>query len=113
MAAHVRFSDLSAPRQALVSLCQQVNFGEVRGLLIRNREPYFTPPPSVAVDIRLDAEEGPRPESSLPDFALPQEFRRLMAKLDELQDGTVETILIRDGLPRRVVLEARFPEVRR
>lgn len=68
----IRFSQLSAPRQALVRLFQSVNFGYVEGLDIRGGEPVFSPGPNVFVEIKLDAANEPRPEMDLPDFKLGQ-----------------------------------------
>jgi hypothetical protein len=71
-----RFSQLSASRQALVRVCQDVNFGQI---------------------------EAPRPEGDLPDFRLSSEILRLMRQLDQLKDGRIAKIEIREGIPRRLV----------
>ena len=76
-----RFSHLSAARQALVRLCQATNYGLIRNLHLRDSEPIFSPPPVVAVDVKLDAGEEPRAEVDLPDFELSDEVWRLMARL--------------------------------
>jgi hypothetical protein len=106
----LRFSQLSAARQALVRLCQSVNFGQILGIAVQNGDPGFHPEPTVLVDVRLDADEGERQEANLPDFALRDEVRRLMARLDQLQDGKIERIEVRSGIPRRVVIERRLTE---
>jgi len=100
-----RFSHLSAPRQALVRLCQATNYGLIRNLEVRDSEPVFSPPPVVAVDVKLDADEGPRAEVDLPDFELCDEVWRLMARLDDLKNATIDRIEVRAGIPRRIVFE--------
>jgi hypothetical protein len=45
-----RFSQLSAPRQVFVRLCQSINFGEIRGLVVQDSEPLFNPSPAVLID---------------------------------------------------------------
>src|SRR5258708_32479207 len=100
-----RFSHLSAPRQALVRLCQATNYGLIRNIEVRNSEPVFNPPPVVAVDVKLDADAGSRPEVDLTDFVLRAELCRLIDLLDEFQTTTIEHIEIRVGSPRRVILK--------
>ncbi len=113
MAAPDRLTQLSAPRQALVRLFQSVNFGQIIGLAVRNGDPVFHPEPTVLLDVKLDADEGERPEADLADFRLRDEVRRLLAHLDQLQNGIVERIEIRSGVPRRVIIERRLTEASR
>jgi hypothetical protein len=101
-----RFSQLSSERQLLVRLCQLVNFGEILDIKVRNREPLLGSASRLMVDVRLDTEESPRYESSLPDFSLCQEICRLLAEFDRLENGRVSRIEIRAGLPRRIQFEA-------
>jgi hypothetical protein len=113
MAAPERFTQLSAPRQALVRLFQSLNFGQIQDIAIRAGEPIFDPAAAVLVDVRLDVDEGPRPETDLTDFVLQDEVRRLMARLDGLQNGTIERIEVRAGIPRRVIFERLLTEAPR
>ncbi|HLN02063.1 MAG TPA: hypothetical protein VK335_22425 [Bryobacteraceae bacterium] len=110
MAALGRFTQLSAPRQALVRLFQSVNFGHVLGIAIQNGDPVFHPKPIVLLDVKLDVDEGERQEADLPDFTLRDEVLRLMARLDQLKNGRIERIDVRSGVPRRVVIERRLTE---
>jgi len=102
-----RFRQLSPPKQTLVRLLQTVNFGQLRDLEVRDGEPVFNPAPLVQVDVKLDAEEGPRPEQELTDFTLRSEVARLMDRLREIGNGTVERIEICAGVPRRMIVEVR------
>ena len=109
----LRFSQLSAPRQALVRLCQSTNYGCVRRLRVKDSDPVFDPLLQVLVDVKLDADEGPRLEVDLSDFVLRDEVCRLMARLDELGNGMIESIEVRAGIPRRAVIERRLTEASR
>jgi len=111
MATPDRFSQLSAPRQALVRLFQSINFGQVLGIVVQNGDPVFHPEPTVLLDVKLDADEGIRQEADLPDFALRDEVRRLMSRLEGIKQGRIERIEVRAGIPRRVVIERRMTEV--
>jgi hypothetical protein len=101
-----RFSQLSAPRQQLVRLCQATNYGYIRSVEVKDAEPILSPEPSVWVEVKLDVDAGARPEVDLADFALPDEICRLMARLDEIQNGAIEKIEVRAGIPRRLVFSA-------
>ena len=103
-----RLSDLSSARRALVRLCQDVNFGQILDLRVRSAEPVWDPAPTVLSEVRLDIEEGPRPEGELPDFKLSSEIQRLMSQLDQLKGGRIERIEIRGGVPRRLILTSRL-----
>jgi hypothetical protein len=50
----IRLSDLSPARQALVRLCQTINFGNIEDLKVERAEPVFDPPPLVLQDVKLD-----------------------------------------------------------
>jgi hypothetical protein len=113
MAPATQFSHLSGPRQALLRLFQAVNFGHIEGLEIRRGEPVFCPTPVVIVELKLDADDSPRQEADLAEFALRAEIVRLMHAFDRLGHGTVERIDIRYGIPRRVLIERGLPEVTR
>ena len=108
-----KLSELSTPRQALVRLCQSIDYGQILDLQVRDREPQFSPAPTVLLDIKLDAARVGRPESELSDFVLCDEVCRLLDRIDELQTGQVQRIEVRAGIPRRVLIEARLTEATR
>ena len=62
--------------------------------------------PKVLLDVKLDQDEGPRPEVELRDFELCSELRRLMSRIDGIRDGKVARLEIRGGIPRRVIFES-------
>ncbi len=102
-----RLCELSASRQGLVRLCQDVNFGQIRDLRVQNSEPIWNPGPTILSEVRLDMDDVPRPEGSFPDFNLSSEIQRLMAQLDQIKDGRIEKIEVRTGVPRRLILASR------
>ena len=104
-------SDLSSPKQRLLRLFQAINFGRVEELEVRDGEPQFSPPPRVFVELKLDVENGVRPESRQETFPLRSQVGRFFTQLSRLEDGTVECIDIRHGLPFRMVVEAMPAEV--
>lgn len=104
----LRFAQLSPARQKLVRMCQAVNYGQIKALFFRDGEPLYEPPPVVVIDTKLYRDEGPRRELALTDFVLRDDFRRLMARLDNAKNGMIQRIEVQAGLPRRVVVELRL-----
>ena len=105
----IRFSELSPQRQKLIRLCQETNYGFIRDLEVRERQPVFDPPPVVLVDFKLDSTDQRRPETALADFQLPGEVLRLMDRLDELVTIKVDSLEVRAGIPRRIVFRLAPP----
>jgi hypothetical protein len=103
----LRFSDLSPARQALVRLCQAIDHGSINDLEVRKSEPVYDPAPVMVKDVRLDKDEGPRPELALGDFTLSDEVCRLLKMLDSLDSGSILHIEVRAGIPRRVLVESQ------
>jgi hypothetical protein len=107
----IMLSHLSKPRQALIRLCQLVNYGSILNVRVADGDVCFKTFPDVVVDVKLDCDATQRPELDLADFALPVESCRLLAQVDSLKNGVLEKIVVHDGIPRRVVLRGPFPEV--
>jgi hypothetical protein len=105
-----RFSQLSAPRQAFVRLCQSINFGEIRGLVVRNSEPVFNPSPTVLIDLLLEAAQEARHEIELSDFVLCEEVCKFLGRLDKLKNVRIERVEVRAGIPRRILYEQPLME---
>jgi hypothetical protein len=82
-----------------------INFGSIENLEVRDSEPTFDPPPVMLRDLKLDSDDGPRPELALADFVVSHEIVRLMGHLDEVKLGTIRRVEVRGGLPRRILVE--------
>ena len=74
---------------------------------MRNGEPLFTPPPKVIQKLRMGSDNGPRSESSLPDFWLKRQMIELLETIAELGDGEIRSIDVQHGLPLMVEIERR------
>jgi hypothetical protein len=81
-----------------------VNFGQILSLQVRNAEPIWDPAPTILSEVRLEIEETPRPERDLADFKLSFAIQRLMRQLDYIQEGKIEKVEVREGIPRRLIL---------
>jgi hypothetical protein len=102
----IRFSDLSPARRTLVRLCQSLNYGQIQDIRVQDGDPVLDAAPEVLIELKLDADETSRPELELADFELRDEVCRLMARLDELKNGTIGCIEVRAGIPRRVIFRS-------
>jgi hypothetical protein len=102
MTIPVRKSSLSPRRNRLLQICQQVGFGRVESLVITDGEPAFDQPPRIVREIKFGGENGPRQELAAADFILKSQVVELVAFFDELQNGIIDVLEIKHGLPFRV-----------
>jgi hypothetical protein len=107
--AQLRFSELSAPRQAFIRRCQRLGFGIIRGLEVRDCEPAIGPKTDVLLDLKLDSDEDSRAEQDLRDFVVCKEIRRLLSTLDSIRNGVIDQVEIRAGVPRRAIYKTADP----
>ena len=98
-----RFSFLSSERKTFVRAGQQLNFGWITNLLVQRGEPVFGSETRTRVNLKLDGDNGPRPEIELADFALSSELVKFFVQLQTIGDGVIDEVEIRAGLPRRIV----------
>ena len=83
MAEIKRFSDLPSSFQVLVRTCQEISYGTIQCLLVREGLPLFDPAPVIFRDIKLDSDEGPRRELGRNDFVLSGEIVRQRERADD------------------------------
>jgi hypothetical protein len=101
-------SSLTGPQQRLVELMQQINFGRIEDLLVRNGVPV-NPPPRVIRKLKVGADNSPRPEYDFDDFLLRQQTEELLSAVEQMGDGEVLVIDVRHGLPFSLEVE-HLPE---
>ena len=102
-------STLSPAQRTLVALMQNVGFGQILDLIVRKGEPVLEPMPRVLRSVRLGIETGPAPEIRTGDFALKTEVVEMLRQLDQLRDGVVHRVDIKNGLPISLVIEEGNP----
>lgn len=104
MQSHVSKAMLSPARRRLLELFQQVNFGRLESLTLRNCEPVIDPRPVVVREHKFGGENGPRSELATDDFLLKQQVVELFAFFDQVRDGVIEVLEIKHGLPFRMIV---------
>jgi hypothetical protein len=107
----LRYSAVSPRRQQLIRICQALNFGALCDIRIESADPVLEGG-SIVSEERLDLPDEPRPEIRLDDFNLCQEWRRLLTRFDAIQNGSIECIEVRAGIPRRVIFESLISGIR-
>ncbi|MDP8988616.1 MAG: hypothetical protein M3N41_00860 [Acidobacteriota bacterium] len=96
-------SSLSTRQKQLIETMQKMNFGRIEGLLIRDGEPIFEPPPRVTKDVKFGSgDNSARPELAVNDFVLKREHIELFEHLQQVGEGRVESIEVKGGLPFRL-----------
>ena len=105
MSETVTFASLASDRRRLLKRMQQINFGRIEALVIRDGQPVLDPPPRVVREIKFGGENGPRPEAAITDFVLKAQIVEMFRYFDDLGDGVVEFIEVKHGLPFRMAVE--------
>lgn len=96
---------LTPARKRFVELMQNLNFGRIYGLAVENRDPVLDPPPRVVREIKIGGDNSPRPELETDDFTLTAKIVDFFSHLDRLDNGTVEFIEVKHGLPFHMRVE--------
>jgi len=101
----ITLSSLPPERRRLLKRMQQINFGRIESMVIKDGQPVLDPPPRIIREIKFGGENGPRLEAAIDDFALKAQVVELFRHMDELQDGVIERLEVQRGLPFRMAVE--------
>lgn len=96
---------LTPARKRFVELMQNLNFGRIYGLAVENGDPVLDHPPRVVREIKIGGDNNPRPELESVDFELTAKILDFFSHLDRLNNGTVEFIEVKHGLPFHMSVE--------
>lgn len=100
----IQLKSLTPPRQRLIRMMQQLNFGQIRNLQLLRGEPVLGPPLTTVEDVKLDGQKGPRPEHTLSDFILKDQHLELFKEFDRIGTGYLDELTVRHGLPCRLLI---------
>jgi hypothetical protein len=95
---------LSPARQQLVELMQDVNYGRIEALEVRDGEPVLEPRPRVLRVILLGKDNAAHAARASADFALKEKVTDLFAVFDRERVLTVKELVIDNGLPVRMTV---------
>ena len=95
---------LSPARKRLVELMQEINFGRIEGLQIRDGEPILDPPPTMLRQFIFGKENGPNINRSAGSFALKKKVAELFDIFDREPWLSIQELIIDNGLPVRMTV---------
>lgn len=96
---------LLPPSRRLLQLMQEVNFGRIEDLAVRNGQPVLDPGPRIVREVKFGGENGPRAQRGAEDFTLKAHVVELFEYLNRMGNGTIEALEIKHGLPFRMIVE--------
>lgn len=103
-------SSISSGNQNLIRKMQEINFGRIDNLGIRNGEAYFSQSSIIIKEFKPGSGES-RPEKNLDDFIMKAPQAELLLFLKRIKNGEIRSIEVRHGLPFKVTTaEAAIPE---
>ena len=88
----------------IAEIIEELRFGRIEKLTIRNGEPCDDPAPRIVQEIKLGSERQDRTDHCGVDVTLKKEFTSLFNELLRLRDGVVD-IEVHHGLPFRLVID--------
>ncbi len=83
---------------------QEINFGRMEELQIRDGEPIFTPPPTVLQQFLFGKENGPNANRSVDSFALKKKVAEMFDLFDREPSLSIQELIIDNGLPVRMTI---------
>jgi hypothetical protein len=100
-------ASLSPSQCQLLELMEEINFGRIEVLHVRDGVPAFDPIPNVIQKRKIGADNSPRPEIALENFRLKQQMVEMFDALRELGNGKILAIEVKHGLPFTMEIEHR------
>ena len=108
MSKGIRKADFSPAKCWLLCLMQQINFGRILDLCVRDGEPDLAQGLRVVRTLKVGVTNSPRPELQNSDFELKAEVVDLFAQIEVMETGVVRCIEVRHGLPVLLEIEQQM-----
>ena len=95
---------LAPARKRLVELMQEINYGRIEKLHVRDGEPVFDPPPTVLRLFLFGKDNGPNESRGNDGFALKRKVAELFEVFDRERSLSIQELMIDNGLPVRMIV---------
>ena len=95
---------LTPARKRLIELMQEINYGRIERLEVRDGEPVFDPPPTVLRLFLFGKDNGPNVSRSNDGFALKKKVAELFEVFDQERSLSIQELMIDNGLPVRMTV---------
>ena len=96
--------EISAPRRRLLELMQDVNFGRIEGLQVRDGEPVLDPMPTKLRLFLFGKDNKPNVSRVNDRFTLKKNVLELFEVFDRERSLSIQELMIDDGLPVRMIV---------
>ena len=83
---------------------QEIRYGRLERLEVRDCEPVFEPPPRAVRQIAFGKANGPHAAQNQNGFALKKPVAELFEVFDRERSLSIEELVINDGLPVRMTV---------
>ena len=95
---------LTPARRLLLELMQEVNFGRIEQLEVRDWEPVLDPPPRVVRQIVFGKTNGPNARRANDGFVLKKKVAEFFEVFDRERSFLILELVIDNGLPVRMAV---------
>ena len=99
-----RIADLSPARKQLLAIFQDISFGRLESLFIRNGDPVLDPKPRRVRQVKFGCDCVPVTAELPQDYLLKRQVVELLNILDTMQHGVIDVLEIQNGLPFRMTI---------
>ena len=99
-------SSLDATEKWLVEVMQNLRFGRIEGLHVKDGEPLRYPAPMFVRSRKFTRSSDARTAQDR-DFALKAQVSWLLSEIAEVGNGVIRSVTVQDGLPVLVDWESR------
>lgn len=93
---------ITESQQTLLQLMQEIHYGRIEGLVVRNGEPVIEPNTKVLRDVKLGPQAKRRPIIIDRDYLDKSQVSDMLRQFRRLGDGIVQSLEIHNGLPFRM-----------
>ena len=101
---NVTKASLTPARRCVIELMQEINYGRLEGLEVRDCEPVLDPPPRVVRQIVFGKDNGPNACRANDGFALKKKMAELFEFFDRERSFLILELVIDNGLPVRMAV---------
>lgn len=95
-------TSLSHNERHLLQLMQEIHYGRIENLAVRDGEPVIAPSTKVLRDVKFGPEIGKRPIIVGRDYRDKAQIMEMLQQFRRLGDGVVQTLEVHNGLPFRM-----------
>jgi hypothetical protein len=98
---------LTPARKRLIELMQEINYGRIERLEVREGDPVFDPFPTVLRLFLFGKDNGPNTAPSNDSFALKKKAAELFKVFDRERSLFIRQLMVDNGLPVRMTVANR------